>query len=353
MHKRLAIVVAAVVGLALLAALAVVGVGWWRDRDTTAFEQAASYAPADAERLSWTDWAAVRERTGARLGADSSADEVQSFLDRAFDRDLTSTSALVQSAPVLQSSFGFSPASVDWELFSQSTQGAVVILKLSDGSRTDEIGDDLAAVGFTRPSKDQGVWVGGESLLPGIGDDLTPELQYVALDADAGLVLTSDRAGYLQQVLDGLGDDDLSAPLRSVVRASGEPLSAAAYDGDRACSALAMSQADADDRATADRLVEEAGTVDPLRALAMSVQPGGGVRVVMAFADDDQARTNATSRAALAAGPAPGQGGDFGDRFAVRSTTADGDLVRLDLEPRAGAYVLSDLSSGPVLFATC
>ena len=77
----------------------------------------------------------------------------------------------------------------------------------------------------------------------------------------------------------------------------------------------------------------------------MSVQPGGDVRVVMAFADDDQARTNAASRAALAAGPAPGQGGDFSDRFSVASATAEGDLVTLDLAPQQGAYVFSDLST--------
>ena len=69
--------------------------------------------------------------------------------------------------------------------------------------------------------------------------------------------------------------------------------------------------------------------------------------------DGEQARRNADSRSALAAGPAPGQGGDFSDRFAVDSATAEGDLVTLDLEPVEGTYVLSDLSSGPVLFATC
>ena len=56
---------------------------------------------------------------------------------------------------------------------------------------------------------------------------------------------------------------------------------------------------------------------------------------------------------AFAAGPAPGQGGDFSDRFAVDEVTAEGTLVRMVLDPEPGAFVLSDLSSGPVLFATC
>ncbi|GAA4708188.1 hypothetical protein [Nocardioides conyzicola] len=353
MRKRLTIVVVALVGLALLAAAVIVAVHWWQGRDETTFEQATAYAPPDAERLSWTDWSAVRKRAGAHLDADSSADDVQSFLDDAFDDDLTSASALVQSAPVLQSHFGFSPANAAWELFSQSTQGAVVIIKLTDGSDFDGVGDDLEDAGFTRPTRGDGVWVGGDTLLPEIGADLTPELQYVALDADRGLVLTSDREDYLGQVVDELGQDTVPAPMRSVVSGSGEPLSAAVYDGDNVCSKLAMSQADADDQATADRLIEDAGTVDPMTAYAMSVQPGGDVRAVMAFADDAQARTNARSRATLAAGPAPGQGGDFSDRFSVESATADGDLVTIDLSPTSGSYVFSDLSSGPVLFATC
>ncbi|GAA4739970.1 hypothetical protein GCM10023350_25480 [Nocardioides endophyticus] len=340
MPKRVTIMVVAVLGLALLAAAVVVGVHWWQGRDETTFEQAAAYAPSDAERLSWTNWSAVRKQVG-------------SDLDAAFDADLSSASALVESAPVLESEFGFSPANAEWELFSQSAEGAVVIVKLPDGAAVGAVADHLDDLGFARPKDDDGVWMGGDTLLPEVGDNLTPELQYVALDADAGLVLTSDRDDYLQQVVDGLGDDEISGPMRSVVAASGEPLTAAVYDGDRVCRALAMSQADDDDQQTADRLIKEAGTVDPLTAYAMSVQPGGDVRTVMAFADDEQARTNADSRSTLAIGPAPGQGGNFAERFSVSSATAEGDLVTLDLSPKEGSYVFSDLSSGPVLFATC
>ena len=49
-----------------------------------------------------------------------------------YDADLTSRSALLQSASALQSGFGFSPASVEWELFSQSREGAVITLRLPE-----------------------------------------------------------------------------------------------------------------------------------------------------------------------------------------------------------------------------
>ena len=73
----------------------------------------------------------------------------------------------------------------------------------------------------------------------------------------------------------------------------------------------------------------------------------------MSFETEEQARDNADSRAALAAGRRPGQGGDFADRFTLGDVVADGTVVTMELEPRDGAYVLSDLSNGPVLFATC
>ena len=353
MPRRLTVAALVVLLVAVVAVAGVVGVRWWRDRDRTMLEQATAYAPSDAERLSWTDWSAVRHRLGTRLDQRSSGADVQSFLDQGFDRDLTSASALVQSAPVLQERFGFSPATATWELFSQSTQGAVVIVKLPGKADVSRVADDLARVGFQRPRTDRGVWIGGDTLLPAIGADLTPELQYVALDADDGLVLTSDQADYLATVMEHLGGDDLPGDMKQVVAGSGDPLSALVYDGPRVCSALAMSHAAEDDQATAQRLIGDAGEVNPMTAYAMSVQPSGHVRVVMSFEDHDQAKTNAVTRGRLAVGPAPGQGGSFTDRFRLASASADGDLVTLDLRPAPGSYVFSDLSSGPVLFATC
>ncbi|ABL83762.1 MULTISPECIES: hypothetical protein [unclassified Nocardioides] len=355
-RRRAIVTVAVVAALAVLAGAAVVGVRWWRDGQRSELERAASYAPGDAQRLSWTDWAAVRADVGARLDESSSGEQVRDFLDRGYERDLTSTSALVQSAPVLQARFGFSPGTADWELFAQSEAGAVVILRMPDDTDFADLADRLEGAGFTRPAagaEDGQVWLGGDQLLPTLGADLTPELQFVALDAGRHLVLTSDTADYLEQAVAGLGEGDLPEGVDDVLAASGDPLSAAVYDGPYACGALAMGQADASDQAQADQLLREAGDVDPLTGFAMSVQPDGRVRVAMGFETDDQARRNADSRSALADGPAPGQGGDFADRFSLDSATARGRVVRLDLTPRRGAYVLSDLSTGPVLFATC
>jgi hypothetical protein len=74
---------------------------------------------------------------------------------------------------------------------------------------------------------------------------------------------------------------------------------------------------------------------------------------VLEIEDSDDAEAEAAARSRLASGPAPGQGGDFSERFQVLEAGTDGRVVTLDLRPEKGEYVLSDLSSGPVLFATC
>ena len=346
------------IALVVVLLLAAVGGGlwWWRASSGSELARATALAPADAERLSWTDWSGVRRELGADLSASSSAAELGRFLDRGFDADLTSTSALLASAPVLQTRFGFSPATVEWELFSQSSEGAVVILRLPDSTDFAALESNLTDLGYAPPSESEGgVWAVGDGLAAA-GPDLTPELQNVVLLADEHLVLTSDTAAYLEEAaagVTGAGSGDLSGGLADVVGPTGSALSASVYGGDYACSALAMGQADETDQEQAAALVAEAGEVNPVDGFSMSVQPDRRVRVVMAFETEDQARTNADTRAALAAGPAPGQGGDFADRFSVDSVSADGRLVTMELVPEDGAYVLSDLSTGPVLFATC
>jgi len=327
---------------------------WWQHRDDSTLQQAVALAPADAQRLTFTDWAAVRRELGADLDASSSTGEVEDFLDEAFEADLSPMSALLESATTMQSEYGFSPASLEWELLTQSDEGAAVVMQLSDDADLDAIRDGLADLGYQRPDDDTGVWRGGIDLLPSIGGTLTPELQHLAVDAGAGVVVASDTEQYAAAAIAAVtGDADTLDGLDDVIEAAGEPLAAAVYDGDVACSSLAMGSADEGDQATADELVAAAGRVDPLTGFAMAAQPGGGVRVAMGFEDADEARANADSRSVLASGPAPGQGGDFADRFALGRVEADGEVVTMALDPREGEYLLSDLTSGPVLFATC
>ncbi len=341
---------AAVVVLALLA----VGVRWWLHRGDSALQRAVALAPADAQRLTFTHWAGVRRELGAELDATSSPAELEDFLGEAFEADLSPMSALVESASTMQADYGFSPASLEWELLTQSDVGAAVVMQLPGDADLDALQEGLADLGYERPDDDTGVWRGGIDLLPSIGGTLTPELQYLAVDEGSGIVVASDTAEYAAAAMDAVaGGAGRLETLDDVVAAAGDPLAAAVYDSTVACGSLAMGSADETDQSQADALVAAAGPVDPLTGFAMAAQPGGGVRVVMSFDDADEARANADSRSVLASGPAPGQGGDFADRFELGRVAADGEVVTMALEPLAGEYLLSDLTSGPVLFATC
>ena len=338
----------------LVLALIVAGLLWWRSARLSDLQRATALAPPDAQRLTWTDWSAVRQKLGVNVGSGSGTPQVESFLDKGFQADLTSTSALLQSATTLHEKYGFSPATLEWELLSQSHQGAVILMRTPDSFDFEALADRLESLGYDPPQSDTGVWEGGGDVLAEISPDLTPELSHVALDADRQLIVTSDRAGYLDHAMDTVtGDADGPEGFDDILEATGEPLSAAIYSGNIACQALAMSSADQADQDQAKELIEAAGEVNPVTGFSMSVQPGRDIRVVLGFENDDQAKVNADTRSVLARGPAPGQGGDFSDRFTVDRVTAEGSLVTLALDPVPGEYVLSDLSSGPVLFATC
>lgn len=337
---------------ALVATTAVLVLWRLRSEDRSRLATALALAPASAARFSWTDWAAVRAELDADLSASSTGDDVAAFLSDAFDRDLASTTALDESAPTLQEELGFSPATLDWELFTQGEDGALVLMGLPDGFDVAGLRERLRSVGFEEPEDADGVWRGGVDLLENLDGPVTPELAALQIDEEDGLLVGSDDPDFLEQRTDLARGDDEDG-VRDVVDAVGPALSAAVASGDQACSALAMTDADPADRTRASELVDRAGGVHPLTGFAISAQPGGDVRVAMAFETDEQARADADSRSTLAAGPAPGQGGSFPERFALGKVVASGRVLTMALKPVEGTFVLSDLSHGPVLFATC
>lgn len=350
--RGLVIALAACLALAVVVAT-VTTVRWWREGQRPDLARAVSLAPASTERLSWTDWRAVRRDVGTDFGTRPSAEEVTVFLDEAFSRDLSTSSALVESSPTLQAEFGFSPATIDWELFAQGPEGAVEILGFPDDTDFDAIGERLESLGFTRDGEED-VWAAGADVLARVGPQLTPELQFFALLPDLGVILTSDTLAYLDDaVAAATGEADHLTSVSEVVADLTAPLTAAVFTGAYACENLAMATADERDQAQADELIRRAGEVHPLTGFAMASHPDGHISVTMGFESDDVARTNADTRATLVSGPAVGQYGDFTDRFSVDSVSAEGRLVHMRLDPVEGQYVLSDLTSGPLLFATC
>ncbi|RYC07403.1 hypothetical protein [Nocardioides zhouii] len=345
----------AVIALAAVVAVLAAGLVTWRLLSPEPeLAGALSLVPAETSRASWTDWEGVRRELDAGVDADSSAEEVDTFMAEAFAADLSAMSALGTSAGTMQEQLGLSPATLRWELLAQSGDGAVEVFGVADDLSYDDLAERLAALGWAEPDEEDGIWVGGPDVLTGVGSALTPELQHFVLLPDRHLVLTSDQAPYLEQVMEVVdGGDDAADDLADLSAGLVEPLAAAVYDGAYACEHLAMAQADDDARAEADQLVTAAGGVHPLTGFAMGRLAGGDLRALLQVEDADNAPGDADARAQLAAGPAPGQGGDFGDRFSVEGAGSRGREITLELRPEEGTYVLSDLTSGPVLFATC
>ncbi len=356
--RRVVVVVAA---LTLLVAAAGAWF-WWQSTQRTSYQQAVAWLPEETLRVTWTDWAQVRAAAdGEDLDAGSSSRDVGGFLDRAYDLDLTGTSAVVEATYAMGRRYGFSPLDAAWEAFGQSREGQVAVLRLGDAADPAGIERRLRRLGYEAPADGAGsggVWSGSADLLASIDPSLSPVLQYVVVDAGEGVVLLSDDRAYASAAASVVAGDaeglDAVAGTTDLAGAAGEPVSSVLLASDFACEALSMGAADDGDQAAARQLVEDAGGVSPLTGFVAALQPDRSLVVGMRFEDASQASDDLRPRVALAAGDAPGQGGTFGERFRVVEAAAEDREIVMQLEPAADDLpLLSDLTQGPLLFATC
>ncbi len=344
--------------LVLVAGLLVVGTLVWKRTQRTQLQEALAVVPASSLRVAFTDWAAVRRQLRLTLGDTPDAEAVAKLMTESYDTDFSAVSSIDESAAALQAIFGFSPATAQWEAFAQGRKGATMVLKVAEGSDFGVLADNLRTAGFTKPKEDDGVWEGGVDVVARLDPTITPELQYVALLADQGLVVTSDLPEFAAtSARVAAGDGASFSSVDGVEDLAGhldDPVNAMLWGQDFACTDLAMSSADDDAQTEADTRIAQVGGVTPLAGLAMAMSPDRSLRVVEHFEDSERARKNLRPRAELAVGEAIGRGGSFADDFTLTSSKAiDRDVV-LDLSPRTpDGFVLSALYDGPLLFATC
>jgi hypothetical protein len=350
------------VALALVVALGVGAWFGWRAMQRTSYERAVAMMPESTLRATWTDWAAVRSLAdGSSLGSSASTREVSSFLSRAYDLDLTSTSAVVDSTYAMNRRYGFSPLDADWEMYGQSREGAVVALHLGESVDLAGVERNLRRLGYTPPSEGAGsggVWGGSADLVASIDVTLTPVLQYVVVLPEQQVVLLSDAQGYAESAAEVVAGDapglDEVAGVSALASAAGEPATAVLFASDFACEALSMAGADSDEQAVAKDRVAAAGGISPLAGVVVAMHPDRSLTVGMHFESSSRASDNLRPRVELASGEAPGQGGTFDERFRVVEAAADGQEIVMDLEPAGEDLpLLSDLTNGPLLFASC
>ena len=358
MRRRTRLLVALAVVLAVVIAA---GVAWVLTRGpATRLGEAVGVLPGTAERVSFTDWAAVRAEVGRGIDAGADEAEVQDFLDRAFDADLIATSGLWEATVTLGSAYGFSPLDVETEVIGQGRDGAVVALRLGEDADPAVIEEKLAGLGYAEPSGGLGaqeIWRGDDDVLGLAGPSLAVLLRNV-LVAD-GWVLASDEPDFLDKaaevLLDGgesLAHTDGASRLLGAL-GEDEPTNAVLWPTDFVCEDLAMAQADDSEIPVVEQLVEEAGGVGPLAGMAVARYAPRDLVAALAYESDDRAARDSSARLALAQADAVGKGGSWAERFAA-TADRDGDVVRLQLRPRRTADgVLTEVTRGPVSFATC
>ncbi|HLN77874.1 MAG TPA: hypothetical protein VK204_12575 [Nocardioidaceae bacterium] len=358
MRRRVVLVIACV----LVVVVAVGGWFGWRALHRTAYEDAVASLPKSTLRATYTDWAAVRRLAhGSGLGSSSSTRDVSNFVSRAYDLDLTSTSAVVDSTYALNRRFGVSPLDAEWEMYGQSREGAVAVMKFGDGVDLGGVERNLRSLGYTPPSDGAGsggVWAGSSDLVAQIDPSLTPVMQNVVVLPDEHLVLMSDDQAYASTsaaVVKGSepGLDEVDG-VPALASEAGEPASAVLWASDFACEALSMGSASEEDQTQAEDLVSAAGGVSPLSGVVVAMHPDRSMVVGMHFESSEQASDDLRPRVKLASGDAVGQGGTFPERFRVAEAASDGQEITMQLEPAGKDLpLLSDLTEGPLLFATC
>ena len=353
--RRLLLVAVVVVVLLVTAAVLI-----WSRLGTTPVEEAVERLPAGTLRATYTDWTAVQESVpGSDLTARSSSEDFDAFLDKAFDKDLTTASALSDSFEALASNYGITPLDAEWEVYGQAEDGSVDVLRLSEDVDLDALEERFAALGYEAPpdgAGTDGVWDGTPELVAGLDVPLTPVQENVAVVTSERLLLMSDAPEYLAKTIDAInGDAETLASVDGVpllTEAADQATVAIFWVDDLACSELAMFQADPVDAAEAEKLIEDAGGVHPLDGLVMAQQPDTTLTVGMVFASSEQASEDLQPRTDLASGAAPGQGGTFSERFRITDSVAEDRMVTMTFDPASGT-LLGDLGQGPVLFAAC
>lgn len=345
-----------VLGLVVLVVLAGVLVRGCLKADRTSLDSALRMAPEKTLRAGFTDWSAVRRITG--VPRTTSAEKIGDLVDRAYERDLSAVSVLVEGAVAMQEHFGFSPGTLDWELTAIARAGATTVMRLDDEVDVDDVRAALEESGFVKPEDEEGVWKGGVDLVFGLDSTLSTQLQFVVVLEDQHTVVASDAEKYAATAAKAArGDattlaeaDDTDALTGSVE----DPVVAATlWSRDFACEDLALTKGAPGDLPRAQEVIDQAGGVGPLAGLLMARPASARLTVVERYEDQDRARRDLEARAKLAVGEAVGRGGSFTDDFELTGSRTDGANVVLTMEAADNGFLLSSLNHGPILFAAC
>jgi len=350
----------------VLAVVVAVGIAFrsTQDEPRPLLARALDTVPEDTLTANFTDWAQVRDVLDMPDIAAGSAGDREAFATAAYEEDLSVASSLAGSVEGMVDNFGWSVLDAEWEMFAQARTGAVSVVALGADVEMAEVISGLERLGYTAPAKapqDGGVWHDGADIVAGIGPDMTAGLAAVAVLADRRLVVASDEEAYaaatVAVITSGQGAmGDVGDVAATAVSLYGDAV-AVVHQGSRACAITSYATADDGDRADAVQRADDAGGLLPQKALGFGLRrqtDGLVLEVVLRFANQAEAVDQAQVRRRLSTGEAVGQGGTYDERFTVTDDDVQGTTLLMELQPVAEPMsLMSDLTSGPLLFTWC
>lgn len=319
----------------------------------------ARLAPADVASIDVTDWSALRDR----LGADG-----DDLVEQAAARDLATRSTLVSSGEVVSDGLGWSPETVRWEAFVQTTVGSAILLGLPESD--DATRERLRDLGYVQDGAD---WTIDLNDLRAGGVSTPETFQHVRL-LDGGVLVASSEEQVVQQlgdVADGRSPSLADDPTAARTWAQATDLDAfTLQSGNAGCASTDPAESGPDIAAQAEVAVESAGTLERYRWLVRGL--GAGDRgaseqgtteqgtdgsedrfeVAMAFGSGPVAADQAEVRARLATGPFIGQTGMVEESIVLTRHGVDGDVAVLEFDRQDGAASLMSFI-GPLVLASC
>ncbi len=343
---------------AVLAVIAI-STGWAASRTQpdarTSLVSAAEVFAPDMRLTYFTDWAKARSVLGDR--SLETVGQRETFLDRAHERDLSYRSILDKSAPQLSELFGWSPSTISWEAFGQSSQGSLLAIGMG-GVDTGRFESRLADRGF---DNEDGIWRSAGDNYARQAPGLTDQLSNIAVvDADNLLIASNDIA-YLREAVarhqnHGRSLADIR-PVRGVLAALRGSVAALIVRSGDACALNSLADAGDAAKAQAHQLVKPLGTLESYERFGQGLLPttsGQLVRYALEFDSAAQAGRQTDIRRQLTSGPIVGRVARFGDFMTFSSAGVRGNTGILDFAvdtPTDSA--LTQIGSGPFLPSAC
>lgn len=351
---RLRLVMSLVV--APLLVLGAVGAGgYWASveaGDTRSSLTAALDAlPADTLVAGFTDWRQIREHLD--IGDATSAADRAALNDNASLQDLSTRSVIGRSVEEMHKAYGWSAANVDWEVYGQAGDGAVMIAHLDDSVSPSDVRAGLRKLNYEQDGR---VW--NTTVQTPTTGELSATLASVAILPDQRLVVAADRATYVSTVLQVIDREQPSLltvrPAERVAAALVGTDSALLQSGPVACRATSLAEQPAEVQAQVATAVARAGDLEDITFAGRGLGAGANqeLRFAMSFDSPGEAAAQLRVRTALATGPFIGGTGRIEDSLVATGSSVDGSTVmfRFDHEPDSAAYMGGQ---GPLLFASC